>query len=87
MNSFIPDSGNRFSDWKLFSFVERSFFLVETVSESSESQYLKTDHILTNVTDVLVSRNHFSFIFLDSGQMLQMEAVYCPTGIYFLASW
>ena len=83
MKSFIPDSVNRFSDWKLFSFVQRSFLLVETVSESSESQYLKRDHILTNVTDVLVSRNDFSFIFLDSSEMLQMEAVYSRTNIFF----
>ena len=87
MKSFIPDSVNRFSDRKLFSFVQRSFLLVETVSESSESQYLKRDHILTNVTDVLVSRNDFSFIFLDSSEMLQMEAVYSRTGIYFSAIW
>ena len=86
MKSFIPATGNGFSDWKPFSFVQRFFPLVETTTESSESQYLKRYHILTIVADVLVSGNYFSFSFLDSGQLLQMEAVYSPTRISFSAS-
>ena len=86
MKCFIPAGGNEFSDSKSFSFVQRFFLLVETTSDSSESQYLKRYHILTNVADVLVSGNHFSFSFLDSGQLLQMEAVYYTTRVSFSAS-
>ena len=87
MKSFIPASANSFSEWKPFFFCSEVFPPVETVTESSESQYLKRDHILSNVADVLISRNHFSFNFLDSGQMLEMQAVYFPTRIYFSGSW
>ena len=86
MKSLIPASGNKFSDWKPFSFVQRFFLQVETTTESSEGQYLKREHILTNVADVLVSGNHISFSFLDSSQLLQMEAVNSPTRITFSTS-
>ena len=86
MKVFIPASGNEFSDSKSFFFVQRFFLLMETTVDSSESQYLKRDQILSNVADILVSGNHFSFNFLDSGQLLQMEAVYSPTRIPFSAS-
>ena len=85
MKAFIPASGNRVSDWKPFSFVQRFFLLLETTTESSESQYFKRYHILTIVADVLVSGNYFCFSFLDNGQLLQMEAVYSPTRISFSA--
>ena len=58
MKSFILASGNEFSDWwKLISFVQRFFLLVETVTEISESQFLREDYILANVTDFLAGGN------------------------------
>ena len=51
--------------WKWFLLVETNFFvprfflLVETVTAISESQFLRKDHILTNVTDFLPSRDQF----------------------------
>ena len=55
---------------------------METVTEISGSQYVKKDHILTNLTDFLANRNLFLF-FSDSSQLLPVEAVYSSTGAYF----
>ena len=64
-------------------FVQIFFFWVETVTEISGSQFLKKDHILNNVTDFLVSRNHFFPFSLDSSQLLSAEVVYSSTEAYF----
>ena len=63
-------------------FVQRFLFLLETVTEISESQFLKKDHILINIADFLANGNHFS-IFSDSSQLLSVEAVYSSTEAYF----
>ena len=55
---------------------------METVTEISGSQFVKKDHILTNLTDFLANRNLFLF-FSDSSQLLPVEAVYSSTGAYF----
>ena len=59
--SSILAGGNGFSGyWELFFFFVHKFFLpVETVKEISERQFLKKKHIVTNVTDFLLSGNHF----------------------------
>ena len=49
---------------------------METVTEISGSQFLKEDHILTNLTDFLANGNL-------SSQLLPVEAVYSSTGAYF----
>ena len=55
---FILASENGFSGWwKLISFVQRFSLLMETVTEISERQFSRKDHILTNVTDFLASGN------------------------------
>ena len=64
-------------------FVQSYFFLVETVTEISGSQFLKKDHILNNVADILGSGNHFFPSSLDSSQLLLVEAVYYSTEAYF----
>ena len=50
----FPAIGNCF-----FFFVHKFFLPVETVKEISERQFLKKKHIVTNVTDFLLSGNHF----------------------------
>ena len=65
-------------------FVQSFFFLVETVTEISGSQFFK-DHILTNVTDFLTSGNHFFPFSSDSSQLLSVEAVYSSTEAYFFS--
>ena len=58
MISYILASGNGFSgQWKLISFAKRFFLLVEAVTEIRESQFLRRDHILTDVIDFLASGN------------------------------
>ena len=64
-------------------FVQSFFFLVETVTEFSERQFLKKDHILNNVTDFLASGNHFFPFFSDGCQLLLVEAIYSSTEAYF----
>ena len=66
-------------------FVQSFFFLVETVTEISGSQFFK-DHILTNVTDFLTSGNHFFPFSSDSSQLLSVEAVYSSAEAYFLVN-
>ena len=47
--SFIPACGNGFSGWwKPFYFVERFFLMVETITKTNRTQFLKEGHILTN---------------------------------------
>ena len=61
VNFFLPGQTNFV---QTVFFVQSFFFLVETVTEISGSQFFK-DHILTNVTDFLTSGNHF-FHFLQT---------------------
>ena len=75
--SFIPVSGNRFFGlWNPFSFVQSFSLDVETVTEISRSQFLKKDHILTNKNRFSGLWKPFSSIFLDSSQLLPVEAVF-----------
>ena len=67
-------------------FVQSFFFLVETATEISGSQFLKKDHILNNVTDFLASGNNFFPFSSDSSQLLSVEAVYSSTEVYFSAN-
>ena len=53
VNFFLP--GETYFVQTVF-FVQSFFFLVETVTEISGSQFLKKDHILKNVTDFLASQ-------------------------------
>ena len=98
--AFFPFNGNAFFNeilhsgwWKrifwlveTLSFVQRFFLLVETVTEISESQFLRKEHILTNVTDFLASGNQLlplsqtTSIFSDSNQLLLVEALFPLNG-------
>ena len=80
VNLFLP--GQTYFVQTVF-FVQSYFFLVETVTEISGSQFLKKDHILNNVADILGSGNHFFPSSLDSSQLLSVEAVYYSTEAYF----
>ena len=63
--AFIPAGQNGFSSWvRPFSSVHKIFLPVEAATEISGSQFLKKGHISTNITDFLVSGNHFFFFFI-----------------------
>ena len=53
---------------------------METVTEISGSQFLKKDHILTNLNDFLAIGNLFLFF---QNKLLPVKAVYSSTGAYF----
>ena len=82
VNFFLPGQTNFV---QTVFFVQSFFFLVETVTEISGSQFFK-DHILTNVTDFLTSGNHFFPFSSDSSQLLSVEAVYSSAEAYFLVN-
>ena len=80
-------SGNGFSGqwWKLISFVQRFFLLAETVTKIIESQFLRKDDILTNVTDFLASGNQLLPFFQKAVNcyqwkqlLLQLEQIFQP---------
>ena len=83
VNFFLP--GQTYFVQTVF-FVQSYFFLVETITEISGSQFLKKYHILNNVTDILGSGNHFFPFSQDSSQLLSAEAVYSSTEAYFSAN-
>ena len=63
-NALITAGENGFSSWgRPFSSVHKIFLPVEAVTEISGSQFLKKGHLLTNITDFLVSGNHFLSFF------------------------
>ena len=86
MKSFIPASENGFPDqWKFISFVQKFSYLVETITEISESQFLRKDGILTDVTNFLASRNQvlpFSQTVVNCCQwkqsLLQLKHIFQP---------
>ena len=53
---------------------------METVTEISGSQFLKKDHILTNLNHFLAIGNLFLFF---QNKLLPAKAVYSSTGVYF----
>ena len=83
VNIFLP--GETYFVQTVF-FVQSFFFLVETATEISGSQFLKKDRILNNVTDFLASGNNFFPFSFDSSQLLSAEAVYSSTEAYFSAN-
>ena len=83
MESFIAANGNRFSGWqKPFSFTQ-SYSSVKTVSKINGSQFLKKDHILTNENSFCGWWKQFSAIFLESCQVLPVEAIFHLTRTYW----
>ena len=80
VNFFLPGQTNFV---QTVFFVQSFFFLVETVTEISGSQFLKKDHILNNVTGFLGSGNHFFPFSSDSSQLLSAEVVYSSTEACF----
>ena len=80
-----------FCQSKLICFVPRFFFPVETVTAISESQFLRKDHILTNVTDFLPSGDQLLPFFQKAVNccqwkqfLLQLEHIHSANHLFWL---
>ena len=62
------------------SSVQRFLLLIKTVTAISESQFLRKDHILTNVTDFLANGNQLLPFFSERSKLLPVEVVSSSTG-------
>ena len=83
--SFVPAGGNGFSDQRKPFLFAQSFSSVETVTKINASLFLKKYHILTNENWFLGQWKPFSSIFLDSSQLLPVEAVFHLSRIYWIS--
>ena len=68
------------------SFCSEFFLVTETVTDISGSQFLKKDYISTNANCFCGWWKTFSFIFLDSSQLLPVKTIFPSNGSYFLVN-
>ena len=68
------------------SFCSEFFLVTETVTDISGSQFLKKDYISTNANCFCGWWKTFSFIFLDSSQLLPVKAIFPSNRSYFLVN-